>query len=146
MSERPQSPGEEIANSLSHGIGLAAALVGASFLIVAAIQQGSASFIVGASVFAATMVLLYLASTLYHALPQSRAKGVLLVCDHAAIFLFIAGSYTLFTLGVLRGAWGWTLLGGSHQDAASVLISVACLKMAMIGETSAQFESADKVT
>ncbi len=111
MSERPQSPGEEIANSLSHGIGLAAALVGASFLIVAAIQQGSASFIVGASVFAATMVLLYLASTLYHALPQSRAKGVLLVCDHAAIFLLIAGTYTPFTLGVLRGAWGWTLFG-----------------------------------
>ena len=111
MSERPQSPGEEIANSLSHGIGLAAALVGASFLIVAATQQGSASFIVGASVFAATMVLLYLASTLYHALPQSRAKGVLLVCDHAAIFLLIAGTYTPFTLGVLRGAWGWTLFG-----------------------------------
>ena len=111
MSERPQSPGEEIANSLSHGIGLAAALVGASFLIVAAIQQGSASFIVGASVFAATMVLLYLASTLYHALPRSRAKGVLLVCDHAAIFLLIAGTYTPFTLGVLRGAWGWTLFG-----------------------------------
>ena len=111
MSERPQSPGEEIANSLSHGIGLAAALVGASFLIVAAIQQGSASFIVGASVFAATMVLLYLASTLYHALPQSRAKDVLLVCDHAAIFLLIAGTYTPFTLGVLRGAWGWTLFG-----------------------------------
>lgn len=111
MSERPQSPGEEIANSLSHGIGLAAALVGASFLIVAAIQRGSASFIVGASVFAATMVFLYLASTLYHALPSNQAKEVLLVCDHAAIFLFIAGSYTPFTLGVLRGAWGWTLFG-----------------------------------
>jgi len=111
VSERPQSPGEEIANSLSHGIGLAAALVGASFLIVAATQQGSASFIVGASVFATTMVLLYLASTLYHALPQSRAKDVLLVCDHAAIFLLIAGTYTPFTLGVLRGAWGWTLFG-----------------------------------
>jgi hemolysin III len=111
VSERPQSPGEEIANSLSHGVGLAAALVGASFLIVAAIQQGSASFIVGASVFAATMVLVYLASTLYHALPRSRAKRVLLVCDHAAIFLLIAGTYTPFTLGVLRGAWGWTLFG-----------------------------------
>ncbi len=111
MSERPQSLGEEIANSLSHGLGLAAALVGASFLIVTAVQQGSVSFIVGASVFAATMVLLYLASTLYHALPVSRAKGVLLVCDHAAIFLFIAGTYTPFTLGVLRGAWGWTLFG-----------------------------------
>ncbi len=111
VSERPQSPGEEIANSLSHGIGLAAALVGASFLIAAAIQRGSASVIVGASVFATTMVLVYLASTLYHALPRSRAKGVLLVCDHAAIFLLIAGTYTPFTLGVLRGAWGWILFG-----------------------------------
>jgi hemolysin III len=57
------------------------------------------------------MVFLYLASTLYHALPSNQAKEVLLVCDHAAIFLFIAGTYTPFTLGVLRGAWGWTLFG-----------------------------------
>jgi hemolysin III len=66
---------------------------------------------VGASVFAATIVLLYLASTLYHALPRNRAKRVLQVIDHGAIFLLIAGTYTPFTLGVLRGAWGWTLLG-----------------------------------
>jgi len=111
VSQRPQSFGEEIANSLSHGAGLVAALVGAAFLIVTAVQRGSAGFSVGVSVFAATMVLLYLASTLYHALPRSRAKGVLLVCDHAAIFLFIAGTYTPFTLGVLQGAWGWTLFG-----------------------------------
>jgi hemolysin III len=117
MSRRPASPerrqslGEEIANSVSHGVGLLAALAAAPILIVAAVWRGSAAGIVGASVFAATIVLLYLASTLYHALPGSRAKRVLRVLDHGAIFLLIAGTYTPFTLGVLHGAWGWTLFG-----------------------------------
>ena len=110
MRERPQSTGEEIANTLSHGAGLLGALLGAPFLVVTAVQHGSAGFIVGAGVYAATLVLLYLASTLYHALPAGRAKSALMVCDHAAIFLFIAGTYTPFMLGVLRGGWGWTLL------------------------------------
>ncbi len=66
---------------------------------------------VGASVFAGTVAALYLASTLYHALPTSKAKRVFRVIDHSAIFLLIAGTYTPFTLGVLRGAWGWTLFG-----------------------------------
>ncbi len=109
--KRSQSLGEEIANSLSHGVGLVASLVGATFLIGMAIQRGSISFIVGASVFAITMVMLYAASTVYHALPRNRAKRVFLVFDHAAIFVFIAGCYTPFTLGVLRGVWGWTLFG-----------------------------------
>ena len=109
--ERPQSPGEEIANSVSHGVGLAAALVAAPILIVSAVRRGGAAGIVGASVFAGTMVLLYLASTLYHALPNKKAKRVFQVLDHGAIFLLIAGTYTPFTLGVLRGGWGWTLFG-----------------------------------
>lgn len=109
-SKRAQSRGEEIANSLSHGLGLIAALVAAPFLILHAVRHGDAGFTVGASVFAATMVLLYLASTLYHALPIGRAKRVFRVIEHSAIFLLIAGTYTPFTLGVLRGAWGWTLL------------------------------------
>ena len=109
--ERPQSPGEEIANSVSHGVGLAASLVAAPILIVSAVRRGGAAGIVGASVFAGTMVLLYLASTLYHALPNKKAKRVFQVLDHGAIFLLIAGTYTPFTLGVLRGGWGWTLFG-----------------------------------
>jgi hemolysin III len=109
--ERPQSRGEEIANSASHGLGLLAALAGVPFLIVAAHQQGGAAAMVGASVFATTMVLLYLASTLFHALPRSRAKRVFQILDHSAIYLLIAGTYTPFTLGVLRGDWGWTLFG-----------------------------------
>jgi hemolysin III len=109
--ERPQSLGEEVANSVSHGLGLLAALVAFPVLIISAIDRGDATGIVGASVFATTMVLLYLASTLFHALPGPRAKGVFRVLDHAAIYLLIAGTYTPFTLGVLRGPWGWTLFG-----------------------------------
>ncbi len=109
--ERPQSRGEEIANGVSHATGLIAALVAAPFLLVPAIRHGSAWTITGAGVFAGTMALLYLASTLYHVVSQSKAKRVFRVFDHGAIFLLIAGTYTPFTLGVLRGAWGWTLLG-----------------------------------
>jgi len=107
----PQSLGEEIANSVSHGLGLLAALGAVPFLVIAAVRRGSASGIVGASIFAATLVLLYLASTMYHALPRPRAKRVFRIVDHGAVFLLIAGTYTPFTLGVLRGAWGWTLFG-----------------------------------
>jgi hemolysin III len=109
--EHRQSLGEEIANSVSHGVGLLAAIVAAPILIVAAVWRGGAAEIVGASIFAATVVVLYSTSTLYHALPESRAKRVFRVLDHGAIFLLIAGTYTPFTLGVLRGAWGWTLFG-----------------------------------
>jgi hemolysin III len=108
---RTQSLGEEIANSVSHGAGLLAGLVAAPFLITAAARQGGAAAVVGASVFAATIVVLYLASTLYHALPHAKAKRVFRVLDHGAVFLLIAGTYTPFTLGPLYGAWGWTLLG-----------------------------------
>jgi hemolysin III len=110
-TRRIQTRGEEIANSISHGLGLLAAVVATPFLIQHAARHGDAGPIVGASIFAATMVLLYLASTLYHALPAGRAKRVFRVIEHSAIFLLIAGTYTPFTLGVLRGAWGWTLLG-----------------------------------
>jgi hemolysin III len=109
--ERTQSLGEEIANSVSHGVGFLAAVAAAPVLVLSAVQSGGAARITGASVFAATMVLLYLTSTLYHALPRNRAKRVFQVLDHAAIFLMIAGTYTPFTLGVLHGTWGWTLFG-----------------------------------
>ena len=111
LRDRTESRGEEIANSVSHGIGLLAALAAAPVLVLAAVQRGGAAGIVGASVFGATMVLLYLASTFYHALPGKRAKRVFRILDHGAIHLLIAGTYTPFTLGVLRGTWGWTLFG-----------------------------------
>jgi hemolysin III len=110
MSERPQSLGEEIANSVSHGVALVAAIIGAPFLIIAARDYGAAN-VVGASVFAATMILLYLSSTLYHAIRPGRLKQVFRKLDHSAIYFFIAGSYTPFALGALGGPWGWTLFG-----------------------------------
>jgi hemolysin III len=110
VTKRPQSLGEEIANSVSHGVALVAAIVAIPFLMASS-RHLSAVSLVGAIVFAATMVLLYLTSTLYHALPAGRAKRVFMKLDHGAIYLFIAGSYTPFALGALGGAWGWTLFG-----------------------------------
>jgi hemolysin III len=109
--ERRPTLGEEIANSISHGIGLVLAMVATPILIMAALRYGNTWRIVGVSVFAASMVTLYLSSTLYHALTHDRAKQVFRMFDHCAIFLLIAGTYTPFTLGILRGPWGWTLLG-----------------------------------
>lgn len=105
------TPGEEIANSLSHGAGLAFAIAGTPVLIVAATRYGTAWNTVGVSVFAASMIALYLASTLYHALTHDGAKRFFRVLDHSAIFILIAGTYTPFTLGVMRGPLGWTLFG-----------------------------------
>ena len=129
-ADRPQTRGEEIANSISHGVALLAALIGTPFLVVSAARYGSAADIVGASIFAASMVILYFTSMLYHALPGGRAaflrhqaeagvpllpggkaKGIFQLLDHGAIYLLIAGTYTPFTLGVLRGPSGWTLFG-----------------------------------
>jgi hemolysin III len=107
---RTQTLGEEIASSISHGVGALGSIAVTPFLIVNAIKSGAAA-VVGASIFGATMIILYMASTLYHAFPQSRTKRVFNILDHAAIFLLIAGTYTPFTLGVLRGAWGWSLFG-----------------------------------
>jgi hemolysin III len=110
VPHRAQSLGEEIANSVSHGTGFLAALIALPLLARAAAPHGTAA-IVGAVVFAATAALLYLTSTLYHALAQNRAKRVFKILDHGAIYLLIAGTYTPFTLGKLRGPWGWTLFG-----------------------------------
>jgi len=111
MSEIPQTRDEEIANTVSHGIGLLAAIAATPILIVGAVWRGGTGMIVGASIFGAAMVLLYLTSTLYHAAPEGQTKQVLRRLDHSAIYLLIAGTYTPFTLGVLGGAWGWTLFG-----------------------------------
>ncbi len=109
--DREQTTGEEVANSVSHGLGLAAVLVGIPFLLQQAVKVGDAGFITGVSIFAASMIVLYLGSTLYHAFPESTAKRVFRAIEHSAIFLLIAGTYTPFTLGVLSGSWGWSIFG-----------------------------------
>jgi hemolysin III len=110
-SKREQSRNEEIINSISHGIGLLAAIVGAPILIIHAAHIGEVGYIVGTSIFASTAILLYLASTIYHGLPQMPLKRLFGVIDHSMIYLLIAGTYTPFTLGILHGGWGWTLFG-----------------------------------
>lgn len=110
VAPRPQSGAEELANSISHGIGLVGALIAVPVLVVAAMKQNTLSGIVGASIFATTMVLLYLTSTLYHALPDGPRRDLLLKLDHGAIYLFIAGSYTPFALASIHDASGWLLL------------------------------------
>ena len=107
--ERVQSRREEIANSVSSGIGLVAVIGGIPFLLGSAIQRGSKFSLAGVIIFAATMVLLYLSSTIYHALPRTKIKRLFRLFDHSAIFLLIAGTYTPFALGALRGVWGWTI-------------------------------------
>ena len=103
-------PREEIANSISHGLGLVLALVAVPVLVLSAMRAGDMRFLFGVSVFGATMVLLYLASTLYHSTTHEAAKQLFRLFDHTAIFLLIAGTYTPFALGVLRGPWGWSML------------------------------------
>jgi len=111
LPPRRQSAGEELANSISHGIGLLAAMIGAPILLVAAFHHGDISFLIGTIIFTAMMLLLYLGSMLYHAWPHTPAKFFLQTLDHSAIFLLIAGTYTPFALGPLRGSGGLTMLG-----------------------------------
>ena len=106
---RDQSLGEEVANAISHGAGCVLAIASLPVLVSHATTHGDAAAVVGASVFAVTMVVLYLISTLYHALPHGTVKRWFNRLDHAAIYLFIAGSYMPYLLGVLRGGWGWIL-------------------------------------
>ena len=105
------SLGEEIANAVTHGLGAVASLAAGAVLITFASLAGDVWSIVGASIFVASLVLLYTASTLYHAIPWQRAKARLRIFDHCAIYVLIAGTYTPFLLGPLRGPWGWSLFG-----------------------------------
>jgi hemolysin III len=105
------SLGEEIANSITHGVGIVLAIAGLAVLAAFASVFGNAWHIVSCSIFGTTLILLYTASTLYHSIQHPRAKMILRRIDHSAIFLLIAGTYTPFTLVSLRGPWGWSLFG-----------------------------------
>jgi hemolysin III len=102
---------EEVAHAITHGAGLLLSVAGLTVLVVLASLKGNAWHVVSCSIYGATLVMLYTASTLYHAMPRSKAKAVLRILDHSAIYLLIAGTYTPFTLVNLRGPWGWVLLG-----------------------------------
>lgn len=110
----PQTPREELANSLTHGLGVALSIAGLVLMVVVAARRGTARDVVGASIFGSTLILLYLMSTLYHAFRGPRVKLVFKVFDHSAIFLLIAGTYTPFclsALGRISPGWGWTVFG-----------------------------------
>jgi hemolysin III len=107
----PWHSGEALANSITHGLGAILSLLGLITLIVLTATHHSARLLVSVTVYGATLCVLYLISTLYHAIPVPRARRVFRFLDHASIYLLIAGTYTPFTLVLLRGGWGWTLFG-----------------------------------
>ena len=109
--KRSQSIGEEIANSITHGIGAGLSLAGLVVLVVIASLKGDPWKIVSYSIYGTTLFSLYLLSTLYHGFIHPKVKNVFRVLDHSAIYLLIAGTYTPFTLTSMRGPWGWTLFG-----------------------------------
>jgi hemolysin III len=99
---------EELANSLTHGFGLLLSIAGFVILVSLAVVRGNAWCVVSCAIYASTLVCLYTASTLYHSVRSWRLKRILLICDHSAIYLLIAGTYTPFLLVNLRGGWGWS--------------------------------------
>ena len=101
----------ELANSVTHGAGLALSVAGCAVIVTLAALRGNAWHIVACSVYGATLVCLYAASTVYHSVSSRRVKRVMRILDHSAIYLLIAGTYTPFTLVSMRGGWGWTLFG-----------------------------------
>ncbi|WP_322822473.1 PAQR family membrane homeostasis protein TrhA [Chloroflexus sp.] len=105
------SPAEERINVMTHGFGAIASTIAGAILVGVVWQRGDGWQIAGATTFCVTLTLLYLASTLYHASRTPHRRAILEICDHSAIFLLIAGTYTPFTLISLRGTWGWLLFG-----------------------------------
>lgn len=111
LDAKTYSVREEIAHSAIHGLGVALSIAGLIALVLTARRTGDAWDVLASAVYGFTLILLYLTSTLYHGIPHARAKRVLRVLDHSAIYLLIAGTYTPLTLVSLRGPWGWTLFG-----------------------------------
>lgn len=107
----PEWVHDELANTLTHGLGVALALSGLAVLVTLASLHHSPRQLVSYSIYGVTLVMLYATSTAYHGVKMPRAKRLLRILDHAAIYLLIAGTYTPFALISLRGVWGWSLLG-----------------------------------
>ncbi len=111
MDEPRYAFGEEVANSITHGIGILLAIIGLVSMVYSAAIHGDTWHLVSCSIFGVTLIFAYTTSTLYHSIPLPRPKKILRVFDHAAIYLLIAGTYTPFALISLRGPWGWSLFG-----------------------------------
>jgi hemolysin III len=122
------STGEEIAHAITHGLGVLGSVAALVLMVVKAADRGGAQLITGVSIFGAALVLLYLSSTLYHALIPPRAKRVFELLDYAMIYVLIAGTYTPFTLSVLGGGWGWSIFGVAWGFAVLGIIYEVVLK------------------
>ncbi|AWV90254.1 PAQR family membrane homeostasis protein TrhA [Bradymonas sediminis] len=109
--KRDQTPREEVANAVTHGVAFVLSIIGLVILVVSAREQTDAIGVASVAIYGSSLVLLYLASTLYHSVTSIPAKATLRVFDHTAIFMLIAGSYTPLTLIAMRGLWGWVLFG-----------------------------------
>jgi len=111
ITELPYTVAEEVAHTLTHGLGMLLSIAGLAVLVGFSNMNGDVWHVTSTSIFGATLVLLYGASTLYHGIQRPSLKGILQKMDHAAIYLLIAGTYTPFLLVSLRGVWGWSLFG-----------------------------------
>lgn len=111
FQSRKQTLGEEIANSITHGIGAVLSIAALVILVVFAAKYGDVWRVVSFSIYGSTLFILYLVSTLYHSLTNKRVKNFFEILDHSSIFLLIAGTYTPVTLVPMRGPWGWTMFG-----------------------------------
>ena len=96
---------EEIVNAITHGIGVLLSIAALVFLIIYAAQQGSAWYVVSATIYGVSMLLLYASSTLVHSFPEGKVKDLFEIFDHSAIYIFIAGTYTPIMLLVVKGVW-----------------------------------------
>ena len=111
MIERHQTKGEEIANSITHGLFLIAAIIVMPILVAKSIRTENNLIIMATGIFVVAVILVYFISTLYHAMPRNKNKGRMRIVDHGAIYLLIAGTYTPFALNVIKGNLGWFLFG-----------------------------------
>jgi hemolysin III len=126
-SLKTQTLGEEIANSITHSVGIGLSIAALVILVILASRRGDAWKIVSFSIYGATLFLLYLSSTLYHSFVNPRIKNILRILDHSAIYLLIAGTYTPLTLTLMRGTWGWTLFGLAWAMAIGGIIATTFL-------------------
>jgi len=124
MIERHQTRGEEMANSITHGLFLIAAIIAMPFLAAKSIQTENNLIIMATIIFAVTVILVYFISTLYHAMPRNKNKERMRIVDHGAIYLLIAGTYTPFALNVIKGNWGWFLF---TAEWSIVIVGIALL-------------------
>lgn len=129
--------GEEIANSITHGVGLVASIIGAAVLMLIVVPHHDPLWVAADAAYAGTLIVLYTASTFYHALPHRGAKSVFRILDHAAIYLLIAGTYTPFALLNLRGSWGWTLCAAVWVLAALGVTFTAVIRHRLSRATTA---------